>query len=463
MEYSRYSYWLETAGDLTPRPSLQGDSDVDIAIVGAGMTGLWSAYYLIKDDPSLRIAIIEKDIAGFGASGRNGGWCSAYFPTPSARIAAEHGRDVAIAMQRTMNDTVREVGDICSAEGIDADFALGGSLAVATTALQADRVRSGVEEARSLGFGEEDYALLEGEELDNRLAVRDSICALHIRHCAAVNPGKLTRGLASTVEALGVTIYEQTAATRIDQGAVRTTRGSIKADVVIRATEAYTSDLDDHQRLLAPLEIFMIATEPLPESFWNEVGWRNRECVNDARTMFVYSQRTADDRIALGGGGARYHFRAKTPRLGDSENHWNEIRRQLISLFPGTRDAEITHRWGGVVGIPRDWAPSIGYSRERGLAWAGGYVGDGVSTANLSGRTLRDLINGNNTDITALPWVDHRWRRWEPEPLAWIGINGGTKVFEQMDKNETRSGKPSKLAKVAEMLIGESSPSSTTG
>lgn len=462
MDYSRYSYWLESAGDLTPRPSLQGDTDADIAIVGAGMTGLWAAYYLIKEDPSLRIAVIEKDIAGFGASGRNGGWCSSYFPTPPARLSAEHGHEVAVSMQRTMHRTVVEVHDVCAAEGIEADVALGGSLGVATTKVQADRVRAGIEEARSFGFGEEDYALLEGEDLRSRVVVEGAICALHSPHCAAVNPAKLTRGLADKVEALGVTIYEQTAATRIEQGTVRTTRGSVKAEIVIRATEAYTADVDGHERLLAPLEIFMVATEPLPRSFWDEIGWRERECINDARNMFVYSQRTADDRIALGGGGARFHLGSKTPRLGDSPKHFDEIQRQLVQLFPATRDARITHRWGGVVGIPRDWSPSVGYDRERSVAWAGGYVGDGVATANLAGRTLRDLINGNGTEITTLPWVDHRWRRWEQEPLSWIGINGAMKVFEQMDRNETRSGKPSKLAKLAEMLIGESSPSSTT-
>ncbi|MCJ7832401.1 MAG: FAD-binding oxidoreductase, partial [Actinobacteria bacterium] len=357
---------------------------------------------------------------------------------------------------------VRGVGEVCRDEGIDAEYVLGGSLAVATTEAQAARVREGVKDARSFGFGEDDYALLEGDDLRTRIEVAGGICAIHTPHCAAVNPAKLTRGLASVVESLGVKILEQTAATRIDEGAVRTTRGSVRAEVIIRATEGYTGNIEGHQRLLAPVEIFMIATEPLPESFWNEVGWRERECVNDAKTMFVYSQRTADDRIAIGAGGARYHLGAKIPDQGTSPKHWDEIQRQLIALFPGTSDAEITHKWGGVMGVPRDWSPSIGYRRETGIAWAGGYVGDGVSTANLAGRTLRDLINGETTDITALPWVNHRWRRWEPEPLPWVGINTATRLFGQMDRNETRSGKPSRLSKVAEMLIGESSPSSST-
>ena len=462
MDYSGYGYWLDSAGDLTPRASMSGDIDADIAIVGAGMTGLWSAYYLAKADPSLRIVVIEKDIAGFGASGRNGGWCSAFFPTTRAQMAAEHGRDVAIAMQGIMFDAVEEVGRACGAEGIDAEYARGGSLAIATSQVQAARVRDGIDDVRSFGFGEDDYSLLEGEELKRTVDVAGAICALRTPHCAALHPAKLTRGLADVVEALGVNIYEQTAVTRIDPGAVRTTRGSVNAEVVIRATEGYTGDIDNHQRLLAPLEIFMIATEPLAESFWSEVGWRDRQCINDAKTMFIYSQRTADGRIAIGGGTPRYHMGAKAPRRGDSPESWQDIRRQLADLFPGTRDAAVTHRWGGVIGVPRDWSPSVGYRRDKGIAWAGGYVGDGVSTANLAGRTLRDLINGERTELTALPWVDHRWKRWEPEPIAWAGINTAMKVFRQVDRNETRSGKPSRLLKVAERIIGESSPSSST-
>lgn len=458
--YGTRSLWLETAGDLTPRGSLPGDTDVDIAIVGAGMTGLWTAYYLARADPSLRIAVLEKDIAGFGASGRNGGWCSAFFAVPREQIAAEYGRDAAIAMQREMFETVREVGRVCDTEGLDADFHLGGAFAAATGSVQAGRAEAAVEDARAFGFGEEDFALLSLQEAKDRVRVAGMLCATFTPHCAVLQPGRLTRELARACAGLGAKIYERTAVTAIAPGRVATDRGNVRAEVIVRATEAYTASIRGHERLIAPIANFMIATEPLPASFWEEVGWRDREAVDDAPYRFVYAQRTTDDRIAVGGGGLRYHLRARTPDPAPETDGYEIAHRRLLELFPGIEGAAITHRWAGYLGIPRDWQSSVGYRRDLGMAWAGGYVGDGVSTSNLAGRTLRDLITGEpESDLVRLPWVDHRWRRWEPEPLTWLGINAGWRVIARADRAESRTGKPSPLAAVAGKLLGVELPS----
>lgn len=441
-----------------PRAPLPGDLAVDVAVVGGGLTGLWTAYYLATADPSLRIAVLEKEVVGFGASGRNGGWCSSAFGVPRSRLVASHGREATVATQRRMFEAVDEVGRVCEAEGIDAHFAKGGSLAVATTALQAERVRASIAEAHALGFTEADYRWLGPEEARACVEVAGGTGAEYSPHCAALHPGRLTRGLSRTAEGRGVRVFEGTEAKEIGRGAVRTTRGTVRAEIVVRALEGYASGLRRHRRLVLPLQIFMIATEPLPASFWDEVGWRDRECVNDARRVYLYAQRTADDRIAVGAAGIRYHFGSGMPEAPGEVREHEGIRRALAALFPGSRDAEITHRWAGYFGIRRDWHASMGFRPEDGLAWADGYAGDGVSTANVAGRTIRDLVLGRDSDLVRLPWVQRRSRRWEPEPLRWLGTTLGFRAMAGIDRAEQRRGRPSRFGGVVERVLGLESP-----
>ncbi len=452
--------WLDGAGDLTPRNPLGGDLTVDVVVVGAGMTGLWTAFHLAKDAPGLRVAVIERHIAGYGASGRNGGWCSAFFSIGREGMLDLHGERATRRMQAAMLETVDAVGTDCANEGIDADYHKGGSLSLARTRPQLDSLRRGIEEARAWGHAESELTLLSPEETRRIVATEGCLGAVSTPHCAVVDPAKLSRGLAGVCERLGVTIYERTTATAIGTGTVRTDRGTVTADVVVRALEGYTSTLEGHQRMLAPLEIRMIATEPLPASFWDEVGWRDREAVATTEKMFAYLQRTADDRIAIGSGLPRYHFGSATPEVPQTGADYDAVRRALVGLFPSLRDAAITHRWGGYCATPRDWHSSVGYDPERRLAWAGGYVGDGVSTAHLAGRTIRDLVLENDSDLVRLPWVNHVWRPWEPEPLRWVGINAAMRLAARMDRYEARTGRPSKLGGVMQKLMGTDTPSS---
>jgi glycine/D-amino acid oxidase-like deaminating enzyme len=215
----------------------------------------------------------------------------------------------------------------------------------------------------------------------------------------------------------------------------------------VRAVEGYTPLLAGHRRTLVPVYSLVIATEPLPSEFWSSVGWRRRETLSDGRHLIIYAQRTADDRIVFGGRGAPYHFGSRVRPSFDREPAvFAELERVLRGLLPGV--GRISHRWGGPLGIPRDWHASVGLDRATGLAWAGGYVGDGVATSNLAGRTLADLITGASTELTALPWVGHRSRRWEPEPLRWLGINAGLRLAIAADRAEARTGRPSRLARL---------------
>jgi glycine/D-amino acid oxidase-like deaminating enzyme len=456
--YRSRSYWLDSLVDdpLEPRPPLPGDTQVDVAIVGAGYTGLWTAYELRRRDRGLRIALLEAEIAGFGASGRNGGWCSAILPMSLERIADRHGHDAAVRMQRAMQDTVDEIGKITAEEGIDCHFAKGGYLHLATNPAHRARLDAELAEARRFGATDEDVRWLDQDEAAGRVRVRGGLGGLYTPHCAALHPARLARGLAATVERCGVAIYEQTTVRELAPHRVTTDRGTVRADVVVRATEGYTRTLAGERRTLAPIYSLMLATAPQPASFWEEVGWAGRETLNDARQLIIYGQRTADGRIAFGGRGAPYHFAsAIEPQYERRASVHADLRSVLRDLFPALGEVEVTHTWGGPLGVPRDWHCSVGLDRSTGVAWAGGYVGDGVATTNLAGRTLADLITGQDSELVDLPWVGHRSRRWEPEPLRWIGINATLRLPAGADRHEARTGRPSRTRTwLLERLLG---------
>lgn len=452
------SLWWDTLPDdlRTPLGSpLPGAADADVAIVGAGYTGLWTAYYLIRADPSLRIAIVEAEQAGFGASGRNGGWASALFPASIAALAKRSSRDAAIRMTRAMQATVDEIGAVAAAEGWDIGWAKGGTVVAARSPLQRDRARAEIDEWRSWGFGEDDYAYLDADDAARRIGATDVLAATYTPHCAAIHPARLARSLAREVVAAGVRLYEQTPAIAIEPGVVRTAHGDVRAPIVVRATEGYTRTLAGEVRTLAPVYSLMLATEPLPDAVWQDIGLGQRETFSDGRRLIIYGQRTADGRLAFGGRGAPYHFGSRiSPEQDRDPAVHAALWRVLTDLFPAVAGASVTHTWGGPLGIARDWWASCGLDRATGLAWSGGYVGDGVGTANLGGRTLADLILDRRTDLIDLPWVGHSSPRWEPEPLRWAATNLGLRVMTRADTVEERTGRPSRAAEVFARQLG---------
>lgn len=458
MTYQSLSLWHETCGDdLAPRPALGGDLDVDVAIVGAGFTGLWTAYYLAERDPGLRIAVLEREVAGFGASGRNGGWLSALFPSERAKLAALSGssRDSAVRMTRAMRDSVDEAGRVVEREGIDCDFHKGGTVVFARNKSQWARARAEVAESRAWGDTDDDVRLLGQAEALAIGRAADVLGATFTPHCARIHPAKLARGLARAVEARGVAVYEQTEVTAIKPGRALTRRGVVRAAHVIRATEGFTPGLDGLERAVIPVYSLIVATESLPRAVWDEIGLEGRPTFSDHRHLIIYGQRTADDRIVFGGRGAPYHFRsAVRPEFDREERVFASLRENLAALFPAIGDAAFTHAWGGPLGIARDWMASVGLDAGTGIGWAGGYVGDGVSTTNLAGRTLADLVTGVESDLTSLPWVNHRSRRWEPEPLRWIGVNAGLRAMTVADHEERLTGRQSAIARAMAPMLG---------
>jgi glycine/D-amino acid oxidase-like deaminating enzyme len=443
--HQRLSLWHDTTPtDWTPRPPLDGDTEADVAIVGAGLTGLWTAHYLAEADPSLRIVVVEAEVAGFGASGRNGGWCSALFPASLASLARLTSRGAAEAQYAAMRASVDEVLRAAAAEGIDAQAAKGGTIVLARNRAQWRRAQE-----------EPEGQLLSAAEAAERLRATGTLGATYTPDCAALHPGRLVRGLADAVERRGVRIVEGTPATEIAPGLVRTARGLVRAPYVVRATEGFTPRLPSARREVVPVYSLVIASEPLPAATWDEIGLARRETFSDHRHLIIYGQRTADDRLVFGGRGAPYHFGSRIEPAFDRDHRvFARLHATLLDLFPVLRGARFTHAWGGPLGIPRDWCASVGLDRATGLAWAGGYVGDGVSTTNLAGRTLRDLLLGRSTALTSLPWVGHRSPPWEPEPLRWLGINAGLRAMTLADAEESLTGRPSRVARAVAPLVG---------
>ena len=429
-----------------------------MVIVGAGYTGLWTAYYLAKADPSLRIVVLEAQTAGFGASGRNGGWCSALFPVSSRRLASLPGssREAAIELHRAMQATVNEVGLVTAAEGIDCDYHKGGTIVLARTPVQLARARAEVESAHEWGPG--DLRFLTPDEVASKVRATKVLGATFTPHCAAIHPGKLVRGLAAVVERLGVTIHEYTPVHTIAPGRAITSYGVVRADVVVRATEGFTPGLAGESRAVVPVYSLMVATEPLSAEVWDRIGLADRPTFSDHRHLIIYGQRTADGRLAFGGRGAPYHFRSRIkPSYDQAPRVFRKLQATVRELFD-LRDVSFTHAWGGPLGVPRDWCASVGLDRGTGLAWAGGFVGDGVSTTNLAGRTLTDLILERDTGLTRLPWVGHRSRPWEPEPLRWLGINAGLRAMTLADTEERLTRRESLIARLMAPLIGGDPP-----
>lgn len=446
------SFWYRAEGLPTPGPRLEGDLSADVVIVGAGYTGLWTAYYLKRAEPSLDVVILEKEFAGFGASGRNGGWLTADLAGSHERYARTHGVEATIRLQREMFATVDEVIAVCGRENIDADIVKGGVLTVARGRAQAERLRATVEHLRSWGYTEEDLHLVTPGE---RLRVAGSVAESWSPHCARVQPAKLVQGLARTVRALGVRVFERTPVTAIAPHRAITPYGTVRASYVIRATEGFTAEINGLRRHWLPMNSSMIVTERLPQSVWDAIGWQGRELLGDAAHYYIYAQRTADDRIAFGGRGKPYRYGSRIDARGRTPT-WTitTLRSLLADFFPAVATFPIAHAWSGVLAVPRDWCSTVHVDHTTGLGWAGGYTGHGVATSNLAGRTLRDLILRRDSDLTSLPWVGRKVRRWEPEPLRWLGVHAMYGLYRAADARERTRPHSSILAKIADRITG---------
>jgi glycine/D-amino acid oxidase-like deaminating enzyme len=450
------SFWFAEGGLPAPRPALAGDTTADVAIVGAGYTGLWTAYYLKKARPELNVVVLESRFAGFGASGRNGGWLTNSITGGRGQYVKAHGRALVGRFQTLLNETVDEVIAVATAEGIDADIRKGGELNVARNPAQLARLKALA--AAEAEWPEAGVRLLGAAESNERVRIAGTLGAIHQPHAARIHPAKLVRGLAERVESLGVRIYEDTTVTEISPRLARTEKGNVQAEYILRATEGFTANLKGTHREWLPMNSSMVATEPLADDIWAEIGWSQFDTVGDMAHAYMYAQRTADGRIALGGRGIPYRFGSKTDTDGATQPETiGNLTAILHDMFPATRGAQIDHAWAGVLGVPRDWKATVGLDRKTGIGWAGGYVGTGVTATNMAGRTLRDLVLGSESELTTMPWVNRLVRKWEVEPLRWIAVQALYAAYYAADKSENKGRtSTSPIARVADLISGRS-------
>lgn len=461
MHPPRSLWWSTLPEPVVARAALRGHRDVDVAIVGGGFTGLWTARELLRRDPTLRVAVLEQSVCGFGASGRNGGWASALYPLGEQAIIARHGRDAFTDLRAQLRRSVIALGDALVEDGIDAHYVRGGALTFARNELQAERLRHEVEVSHEFGDGPDDLQWLGAEDASERGSVTDCFGATFTPHCARIHPARLVRGLADVVEQHGGQVFENTKVSRI-LGARRgrtaeviTEAASVHASLVVRATEGFTPTLPGQRRSVAPIYSLMIASEPQSDAFWESVGFSGYETFADDRHLIIYGQRTKDGRIAFGGRGAPYHFGSTVEtRFDQNQKVFRLLEATLRELFP-TLEGEITHRWGGPLAMARDQSPSVVIDRARGLASAGGYTGDGVVMSYVAANSLADLIVApdQETPFTRLPFVQHQSARWEFEPLRWLGINSVLGAASWADRVEGRQQRESPASRWLERFL----------
>jgi glycine/D-amino acid oxidase-like deaminating enzyme len=449
------SFWLDQLGPRSPRPALAGDRDADVCIIGAGFTGLWTAYELRRAAPGLEVVVLEARYAGFGASSRNGGWVLGKLSGTPEAWDARGGPGTARAMVAAIQATVGEIGAVVEREGIDCDYTHGGTLIAAQSDTQLDRLRKAAETERRLLGEDLAWALLDQAQLEARVRVDGGRGGLYSPHCARVQPAKLVQGLAAAAERAGAVIHESTPVTAVAPGMAQTDHGRVRARYVLRATEGYTADMPGTHRTLLPMNSSMIVTEPLDDAAWAQIGWDAVETMLDGSYVYTYSQRTADGRIAIGGRGVPYRFGSQTDREGPVPARTvQELRAGLLSLFPSLAGVRVDRSWHGILGVSRNWLPTVALDRSTGLGYAGGYAGEGVAASNLAGRTLRDLVLGQETELTRLGWVGNPPRPWEPEPLRFIATHLVYSLYRLADRQERARGRPSPIASVADLIAG---------
>ena len=461
IKQNNISFWVKSLiADDSPLLSLKGEetlllnSTFDIAIVGGGLTGLWLAYYLQQAAPSLAIAIFEKEQVGFGASGRNGGWLSREVPIEAVSLLKRSGITKAdiTALYDEMEAAVTAVIQIAEKEGIECDIATGGVLTIATNPAQRSRFSSDVLRASE--------SILSKEEVRARINIPSAIAGHYDAIGARIHPLKLLLGLKQLLLARGVKIFENRKVSSISSGSLMVREGideiEVYAKKIVSCIEAYSQPLLRHRKVI-PINSSIIVTEVISAARWEKIGWGGCELLADDAHHFFYAQRTFDNRILVGGRGAPYQFGGKDAGNGALDAKTQELLlARLHELFPWEA-FKIDYAWKGSIGVTRDWCATVTYDAQTGLGQIFGFVGSGVTTTNLAGRTMADRLLGKQSALTKLPWNDHESPCWEPEPLRWLAIQGMYWLLGYADQQEMRKQLKSTayLATLAYKICGQ--------
>ena len=418
------SFWMQSLPESMwtfQKPELK--QQYDVAIIGAGFSGLWLAYYLKQAQPDIKIAIFEAKHVGYGASGRNGGWLSSNIPTIASNLLKNpaYTREDVVHLQRKVIDTIAEVQNVCEREQIDCDLHAGGMMFIATSDAQASRLQEYYQEELRCGFEADEISLLNGHQACAYLNIPSMHAATHYRHGARIQPAKLVLGLAKRLEELGVDIFENTPVQSLTQGALQAGGQRIEAGNIIACTEGYTDRLLQDGKVIA-VNSSIIMTQVLPFEFWQAIGWHNRELLGDMAHVYMYAQRTADNRILFGGRGAPYQYNNQDAAEGQLDGVTvSQLLQRLHQLFP-MQNFQVEMAWKGSLGVTRDWNPSVTFNSQSGLGWIYGFGGNGVGPTNLAARNMSERILGLSSDLSRLPWNDYVCPTWEKEPWRWVGI-----------------------------------------
>lgn len=415
--YDDKGLWHATYGEYQPDPSLAGSEQVDVAIVGGGFTGMATAYWLLKAEPSLKVAILEQEVVGYGASGRNGSFAMTVVGLGLDLLKKMKGRDRAIQAQRYLERAVDLVGELVDTEELDCDYIRPGFLRMATTPAYVKKIRHEIEVAHKLGI--EGIEWLDQDEARARVNSEHYLGAWWEPRMALVNPLKLVREMKRVVTGLGATVYEHSPVTSISRGSgftVGTPGGVLTADKLVLATNAYTHRLPLGGRRQIPAWTYVVATEPLSEDQLGPIGWDGFEGVEDARNLIHYYRRTPDDRLLMGGGPVGFGF-GKDMNRDSNPEAWSHLEQHITDLFPSLAGARIEHRWGGPFSVTTDLTPALGYIGDRDAVYSVGCIGHGVAMTQLNGKTISDLLLERSTELTDHFFVNRRVIPWPPEPL----------------------------------------------
>ena len=428
--------------NITYRKPISKNDSFDVVVIGAGFSGLWSAFHLKQFQPNLKIAILEKEYVGFGASGRNGGWASAEYPTSSNRLIKENGLKSYKNLRTAITKSIDEIGEIAKSNNWQIDYAKGGALVFARGNAQLSRISKEIDE---------EHQLLNKSQTTDLLNIPSALGSVFTPHCAALNPFKLVRALADHLEKLGVMIYEQSSVSEIRDKQVEVNGFNVNCTFSIRATEAFTPRKWMGNRQI-PIYSLMVATEPLSNEVVKEIRNTQRATFQEACHLITYAQITSDNRLALGGRGVRYKLFSRLSERSEIDNRMHSaLEKRARSWFPQITDAKFEYRWGGAVALTRRWQAYLNFDQATGRAEIGGYVGDGVTLSYLVAKTLAEKMS--NIKTANLPFIDQGIGRWEPEPIRYLAVNAGFKATVLADYEEKITNRPSLLASIIDPLI----------
>lgn len=432
-DYEEKSFWLETAGDYVERHALQGDDVADVCIIGAGFTGLSTAIHLKEKHPSLNVVVLESNVVGFGASGRNGGFSMTLFGLTLETTKLRYGKKRTKAADDYMTAAVDHLEAMINKYDIDCNYVRDGLMHVATNERELNQLKKEIELADALGLHD-----LSWWDRDQTQAVVHSpqyVGAVYDSYCALLQPAKLVRELARVAEKLGVVIYERT---RVEDVAytspviVQTDRGHVKAEQVLFATNAYSNAFTKLKSKQLPIYTYISLTEPLTDEQLSAIGWQQRVGIEDARNYVHYYRLTPDNRLLFGGGDALYYYGGPHGR-DKNETIFKQLQQTVKTLFPQLANIQFTHHWGGPISASLDLVPMIGRIRSN-ILYSMGCMGHGVSLANYNGLTLAELLLGEQSERTQFFMVDRRVTPLPPEPLRYWTVSAIRKYLQYEDR-----------------------------